>query len=408
MSGIFLSYRRDDSAGWAGRLYEHLVRDWGPAQVFIDIDAIAPGEDFREAIARTMQTCDVVVVVIGPNWVSARDREGNRRLDDEGDTHRAEVAAALAADVRVIPVLVGGADMPTASELPEPVKDLRYRNAAIIEDRRFASDARALMDALRQFAEDLVSRRSADEAAKRAAVEAARQADEAAKQAAEQEAARQADEAAKQAAEQEAARQADEAAKQAAEQEAARQADKAAKQAAAWRPADRPPPPPPPAVVQPHAGTRTLETPTVSRGNRFGAALIDAMILALLLVPALIYVGISPKEPCADDPTSECVSDAAAGVATGLSLLSLGGWSAYKIVKDGGSDGQTLGKRAVGIRVVDLRTGGSIGYPKAAGRTLLVIALLSCCWIIPIIEVFRRDPQQLLHDRIVGSTVVKT
>jgi hypothetical protein len=130
MSGIFLSYRRDDSAGWAGRLHEHLVREWGPARVFIDIDAIAPGDDFREAIARTMHTCDVVIVVIGPNWISVRDQAGNRRLDDESDTHRQEVLAALAADVRVIPVLVGGASMPTLSELPGPLQELRYRNAA--------------------------------------------------------------------------------------------------------------------------------------------------------------------------------------------------------------------------------------------------------------------------------------
>lgn len=165
MSGIFLSYRRDDSAGWAGRLYEHLVAEWGPDQVFMDIDAIAPGEDFREVIVSTMRTCDVVLVVIGPNWIGARDETGDRRLDDEGDNHRAEVVAALTADVRVVPVLVGGAAMPKVAELPEPLKDLAYRNAAVLEDRRFASDVRALRDALIQFAEDLASRRSADDEA---------------------------------------------------------------------------------------------------------------------------------------------------------------------------------------------------------------------------------------------------
>src|SRR5918994_269814 len=165
MSGIFLSYRRDDSAGWAGRLYEHLVREWGPDHVFMDIDAIAPGQDFREAIARTLQTCDVVMVVIGPNWISARDQAGSRRLDDEGDTHRAEVVAALAADVRVVPVLVGGATMPRVSELPEPLKDLAYRNAAVIEDRRFTSDVGALQNTLKQFAENLASKRAVDDGA---------------------------------------------------------------------------------------------------------------------------------------------------------------------------------------------------------------------------------------------------
>jgi TIR domain len=162
MGGIFLSYRRDDASGWAGRLYEHLVTEWGPGQVFIDIDAIAPGEDFRQAIAHTMQTCDVVLVVIGPNWVDARDHAGNRRLDDEGDTHRQEVVAALAAeDVRVIPVLVGGAGMPKISDLPDQLKELVYRNAAVIEDRRFASDVRALQNALKQ----VLQRPAGDQAA---------------------------------------------------------------------------------------------------------------------------------------------------------------------------------------------------------------------------------------------------
>jgi TIR domain len=164
MSGIFLSYRRDDASGWAGRLYEHLVAEWGPDQVFIDIDAIAPGEDFREAIARTMEACDVVMVVIGPNWISARDHDGNRRLDDEGDTHRQEVVAALKAEVRVVPVLVGGAAMPKVSELPEALRDLAYRNAAVVEDRRFASDVQALQDTLKQFAHQQAMQASGQDA----------------------------------------------------------------------------------------------------------------------------------------------------------------------------------------------------------------------------------------------------
>jgi YVTN family beta-propeller protein len=235
MTGIFLSYRRDDSAGWAGRLYEHLVEDWGPGPVFMDIDAIRPGEDFRESITRTLHTCDVVLVVIGPNWLSARDEAGNRRLDDPGDTHRTEVAAALAADVLVVPVLVGGADMPKLSELPKPLKDLAYRHAAIIEDRRFVSDVNSLQEALEQFAESLVAKRVAEveaarvareeEARRVAEVEAARVArEEEARRVAEVEAARVAqEEEAPRAAEVEAARVAqEEEAPRAAEVEAAR------------------------------------------------------------------------------------------------------------------------------------------------------------------------------------------
>jgi hypothetical protein len=202
MSGIFLSYRRDDSSGWTGRLYEHLVRQWGPDQVFMDIDNIAPGEDFRVAIARTLHTCDVVMVVIGPNWLSARDHAGNRRLDDEGDTHRTEVAAALAADVRVVPVLVGGAAMPTVSELPESLKDLAFRNAAVIDDRRFGSDVSDLQVTLGEFAENPSRWAADDEAEVTAGRESARRADEEAKQTAARQSARRADTEAEHAAEQ--------------------------------------------------------------------------------------------------------------------------------------------------------------------------------------------------------------
>jgi TIR domain len=321
MSGIFLSYRRHDSAGWAGRLYEHLVREWGPDRVFIDIDAIAPGDDFREAIARTMHTCDVVIVVIGPNWISARDQAGNRRLDDESDTHRQEVAAALAAaDVRVIPVLVGGASMPTLSELPGPLQELRYRNAAIIEDRRFGSDARDLLDALREFAENLAAQR-ADEEAKRAA-----------------------------------------------EQQAAQRAVRDT----APQSSERLPPPssPPREAVSWAGGPDIREQLGVSWGSRFGAALIDGMILAFLFVPAFGTGDVA--------------------VANVLAAVALAGWV------------------ALGIRVVDLRTGGPIGHPRAAVRALLLVALLFLCWLFLIVEFFRRNPQQLLHDSAVGSIVVKT
>jgi hypothetical protein len=99
-----------------------------------------------------------VLVLVGPSWLTARDAQGNRRLDDEADTHRSEIVAALRSDVRVVPVLVGGASMPKASDLPEPLRDLVHRNAAIIEDRRFASDVASLQEALR----GLVARDAAD------------------------------------------------------------------------------------------------------------------------------------------------------------------------------------------------------------------------------------------------------
>ncbi|MGH9120079.1 MAG: toll/interleukin-1 receptor domain-containing protein, partial [Acidimicrobiales bacterium] len=158
MSGIFICYRRTDSAPWAGRVYDSLVRDWGEDHVFMDVDTIAPGEDFRAVIAETVANSDVVLVVIGPDWVTAADPDGGRRLDDEGDIHRTEVVSALRSSVRVIPVLVGGAHMPKVADLPEGLKDLAFRNAVVLEDRRFGSDVRALHKALVRFAEEQASK----------------------------------------------------------------------------------------------------------------------------------------------------------------------------------------------------------------------------------------------------------
>jgi hypothetical protein len=154
MSGIFICYRRDDSAPWAGRVYDSLTREWGEDVVFMDVDTIAPGEDFRTVIAETVARSDVVLVVIGPDWLSATDATGARRLEDEGDIHRTEVVSALGSDARVIPVLVGGASMPKVADLPDPLKELAFRNAVVLEDRRFGSDVRALQKALVRFAEE--------------------------------------------------------------------------------------------------------------------------------------------------------------------------------------------------------------------------------------------------------------
>ena len=155
MGGIFICYRRDDSAPWAGRVYDSLVREWGDDLVFMDVDAIAPGEDFRKVISETVTRSGVVLVVIGPGWVTATDASGTRRLEDEGDVHRTEVVSALASDARVIPVLVGGAHMPKVADLPEPLRELAFRNAVVLEDRRFGSDVRALQKALSRFADEV-------------------------------------------------------------------------------------------------------------------------------------------------------------------------------------------------------------------------------------------------------------
>src|SRR5215831_16515157 len=101
--GIFVSYRRHESRDFAGRLYDRLAGRFGEGQVFIDVDTIEPGVDFAEAISREVATCQVLVAVIGPNWLTATDERGRRRLDDPDDLVRLEIEAALARDVRVIP-----------------------------------------------------------------------------------------------------------------------------------------------------------------------------------------------------------------------------------------------------------------------------------------------------------------
>lgn len=141
MDGIFINYRRDDSAPYAGRLYDHLRRSFPGQKVFMDIDAIDPGEDFVDAINRTLESSRVVLPVIGRTWSAATDETGKRRLDNPDDYVVRELSAALASRARVIPVLVGGASMPRTDALPLALAALARRNAIEVSDSRFSFDA---------------------------------------------------------------------------------------------------------------------------------------------------------------------------------------------------------------------------------------------------------------------------
>lgn len=145
---VFLSYRREDSAGHTGRMHDRFVQRWGSDRVFLDIDNIPPGEDFVDAIDRTLNECAIVLVVIGPRWLDARDSRGGRRLDSETDFHRLEIERALQRKIRVLPVLVGGAHMPGQTDLPAGLAALARRNAFEVTDRRFNFDAGNLVDAI--------------------------------------------------------------------------------------------------------------------------------------------------------------------------------------------------------------------------------------------------------------------
>jgi len=147
MSGIFISYRRGDTAAEAGRLADHLRERFGADQIFIDVEAIEPGQDFVVAIQRALDACAVVIVMIGDRWLSTVDDQGRRRLDDPQDFVHQEVGAALKrGDVRVIPVLVQRATMPGGSELPAPLADLGRRNALEIRETHFRRDVDALIE----------------------------------------------------------------------------------------------------------------------------------------------------------------------------------------------------------------------------------------------------------------------
>jgi len=148
---IFISYRRDDSEGEAGRLYDDLVRAYGDDSVFMDVSAIAPGLDFRKAIDDNVATCGVLLAVIGPTWATVTDAQGARRLDNANDFVRLEIASALERKIPVIPVLVHDAKMPALDALPDDLKDLRYRNSVELTHARWNSDVALLTAALKSY-----------------------------------------------------------------------------------------------------------------------------------------------------------------------------------------------------------------------------------------------------------------
>jgi hypothetical protein len=154
MSGqIFISYRREDSAGWAGRLYDRLSSRFAADKIFMDVVDLAPGVDFVEALEESVGACDVLIAVIGQRWLSGSDEAGNRRLDKPEDFVRIEVATALKRGIRVIPVLVDGAGMPPSGELPEDLKALARRHALEASHTRFSADAERLIGAVEQVLE---------------------------------------------------------------------------------------------------------------------------------------------------------------------------------------------------------------------------------------------------------------
>ncbi len=150
MHSIFLSYRRSDSPGFAGRIYDHLREAFGEVHVFMDIDSISAGDNFLTAIARTLDECEVVLVVIGRAWITTTEAGGATRLDEPNDPVRLEIEKAFERGRLIIPVLVDGAMMPRPEQLPPSLRPLTIYNAVSIQHHTFGRDVHALVANLRK------------------------------------------------------------------------------------------------------------------------------------------------------------------------------------------------------------------------------------------------------------------
>ena len=144
---VFISYRRDETAYPAGWLYDRLAEHFD-GQVFKDIDSIELGDDWVQAITEAVASCDVMLALIGDEWLTITDETGRRRLDDPSDFVRLEIETALERDVRVIPILVDGAQMPRAAELPAGLSTLVRRQALELSPARFDFDTSRLLEVL--------------------------------------------------------------------------------------------------------------------------------------------------------------------------------------------------------------------------------------------------------------------
>lgn len=149
---IFVSYRRDDSSGWVQGLHDRLAEHFGEQVVFMDLNDIAPGSDFVATVNRSLKETRVVLVVIGKRWGEVRDSDGQRRLDDPADWVRLEVHKAISSGKRIIPVLVDGAEMPDAGNLPEDIQALSRFQAVKLYPDQFSSGMQMLIQAIERGA----------------------------------------------------------------------------------------------------------------------------------------------------------------------------------------------------------------------------------------------------------------
>jgi hypothetical protein len=148
--GIFISYRREETAPYAGRLYDHLSEHFGEDRVFMDVDSIAIGADFTKAIIDAVARCDILLVLIGRHWSAVTDVKGIRRIDYPHDFVRVEIEAALQREIRVVPVLVDGAVLPQANDLPPSLRPIVLRQALELSHAGFRSEVTRLIAAVNE------------------------------------------------------------------------------------------------------------------------------------------------------------------------------------------------------------------------------------------------------------------
>jgi hypothetical protein len=141
---IFISYRRDDTRADARSIYQRLQKTFGAKKLFMDVDTIERGRDFRSAIDAYLANSAAMLVLIGRNWLGTNAKTNVRRINDPADFVSVEISTALRRDIAVIPVLVDGAQMPQSEDLPAEIRPLAFRQAARITHENFSTDMERL------------------------------------------------------------------------------------------------------------------------------------------------------------------------------------------------------------------------------------------------------------------------
>ena len=142
---VFSSYRREDSAAYAGRIQDRLEREFGRDLLFIDVDGIPLGINFVKVLREEVAKCGVLLVVIGPHWLDVRDEERTRRLDNPNDFVRIEIAAALQREIPVTPILLDDTRVPRSDQLPSDLQELALRNGLNVRHASFHTDMEKLI-----------------------------------------------------------------------------------------------------------------------------------------------------------------------------------------------------------------------------------------------------------------------